>query len=145
MPPDIATYRPEVGNSSRLALEQNLEFCEWLVTIYVSVHRAPHLLCCRALEVQGVRLRTLRLVSASGIVISRAWRIISAISSRQKERKVPEDISGSPRASRKIFPPPNGTARYIIQYSKNFQILTNLLSVGMNLAYNSMNPENKPE
>ena len=24
----------------------------------VSVHRAPHLLCCRALEVQGVRLRT---------------------------------------------------------------------------------------
>jgi len=23
----------------------------------VSVHRAPHLLCCRALEVQGVRLR----------------------------------------------------------------------------------------
>ena len=57
MPPDIATYRPEVGNSLRLALEQNLEFCEWLVTIYVSVHRAPHLLCCLALEVQGVRLR----------------------------------------------------------------------------------------
>ncbi|MBW2164410.1 MAG: hypothetical protein JRF43_08265 [Deltaproteobacteria bacterium] len=27
--------------------------------------RAPHLLCCRALEVQGVRLRTLRLASAA--------------------------------------------------------------------------------
>jgi len=26
--------------------------------LLVSVHRAPHLLCCRALEVQGVRLRT---------------------------------------------------------------------------------------
>ena len=26
---------------------------------------APHLLCCRALEVQGVRLRTLRLASAA--------------------------------------------------------------------------------
>ena len=31
----------------------------------VSVHMAPHLLCCRALEVQGVRLRTLRLASAA--------------------------------------------------------------------------------
>ena len=30
----------------------------------VSVHRVPHLLCCRALEVQGVRLRILRLASA---------------------------------------------------------------------------------
>ena len=35
------------------------------VTFFVSVHRAPHLLCCRALEVQGVRLRTLRLASAA--------------------------------------------------------------------------------
>nr|HDN00262.1 hypothetical protein [Deltaproteobacteria bacterium] len=33
--------------------------------ILVSVHRAQHLLCCRALEVQGVRLRTLRLASAA--------------------------------------------------------------------------------
>ena len=31
----------------------------------VTVHRAPHLLCCRALEVQEVRLRTLRLASAA--------------------------------------------------------------------------------
>ena len=31
----------------------------------VSVHMAPHLLCCRALEVQGVRLRILRLASAA--------------------------------------------------------------------------------
>jgi hypothetical protein len=29
-----------------------------LLLFTVSVHRAPHLLCCRALEVQGVRLRT---------------------------------------------------------------------------------------
>jgi hypothetical protein len=38
MPPDVATYRPDVGNSSRFALEQNLEFCKRLVTIYVAVH-----------------------------------------------------------------------------------------------------------
>ena len=31
----------------------------------VSVHRTPHLLCRRALEVQEVRLRTLRLASAA--------------------------------------------------------------------------------
>jgi hypothetical protein len=31
----------------------------------VSVHMTPHLLCCRVLEVQGVRLRTLRLASAA--------------------------------------------------------------------------------
>ena len=34
-------------------------------TLFVSVHRAPHLLCCRALEVQEVRLRTLRLASVA--------------------------------------------------------------------------------
>jgi len=32
---------------------------------FVSVHRAPHLLCCQALEVQGVYLHTLRLAFAS--------------------------------------------------------------------------------
>ena len=31
----------------------------------VSVHRVPHLLCWRALEVQGVRLRTRRLASVA--------------------------------------------------------------------------------
>ncbi len=31
----------------------------------VSVHRAPHLLCYRALEVQQIRLRTRRLASAA--------------------------------------------------------------------------------
>jgi len=35
------------------------------VALFVSVHRAPHLLCCLALEVQGVRLRTRRLASAA--------------------------------------------------------------------------------
>jgi len=35
------------------------------IILFVSVHRAPHLLCCRALEVQEVRLRTLRLASAA--------------------------------------------------------------------------------
>ncbi|PXF58971.1 MAG: hypothetical protein C4B58_04660 [Deltaproteobacteria bacterium] len=29
-----------------------------IVSFLVTVHRTPHLLCCRALEVQGVRLRT---------------------------------------------------------------------------------------
>ena len=52
----------------------------------------------------------------------------------REPESLPENISSS-----------NGTARYITQYSKNFQTFTNLLSVGMNLAYNSMNPENKPE
>ena len=32
---------------------------------FVSIHRAPHLRCCRALEVQKVRLRTRRLASAA--------------------------------------------------------------------------------
>jgi hypothetical protein len=36
-----------------------------LFKVWVSVHRTPHLLCCRALEVQEVRLRTLRLASAA--------------------------------------------------------------------------------
>jgi len=31
----------------------------------VIVHRAPHLLCCQVLEVQGVRQHTLRLASAA--------------------------------------------------------------------------------
>ena len=45
-----------------------LKLCLGVVTKvrkYVSVHRAPYLLCCRALEVQGVRLRALRLASAA--------------------------------------------------------------------------------
>jgi precorrin-2 methylase len=29
----------------------------YFTLLLVKVHRAPHLLCCRALEVQGVRLR----------------------------------------------------------------------------------------
>ena len=36
-----------------------------ITCFFVSAHRAPHLLCWRALEVQGVRLRARRLASAA--------------------------------------------------------------------------------
>ena len=42
-----------------------LAYRQAILLYFVSVYRAPHLLCCRALEVQEVRLRILRLASAA--------------------------------------------------------------------------------